>query len=41
MNGGMLHSYGGVKITHVRTHVESSILIAALRSKAGRFYLYF
>ena len=41
MNSGMLHSYGGVKITHVRTRVESSVLIAAIRSKAGSFYLYF
>jgi len=37
MNSGMLHSYGGVKITHVRTRVESSILIVAIRSKAGSF----
>jgi hypothetical protein len=41
MNSGMLHSYGGVKITHVRTRVESCVLIAAMRSKAGSFYLYF
>jgi hypothetical protein len=41
MSSGMLHSYGGVKITHVRTRVESTVLIAAIRSKAGSFYLYF
>jgi len=41
MNSGMLHSYGGVKITQVRTRMESSVLIAAIRSEAGSFYLYF
>jgi hypothetical protein len=41
MNSGMLHSYGGVKITHVRTRVESTVLIAVTRSKAGSFYLCF